>query len=149
MIFNQWKQGQCKGYSFLAALKIMKPDIDHGKIISELKQTDNLLTNQKAAKWFIDKWYIKWIKYLRPYQIKIVIKRVPIVAWLANAKWNNTPPYIIEWDNDGSHSICVTEDIWSLYKIQNSWWEEWWDKWYCYLKKEDSNRLQSPCYLIL
>lgn len=149
MIFNQWQQWQCKGYSFLAALKIMKPNIDHDKILKELKGSTNMLTNQKAAQWYIQKWYIKWIQYIRPYQIKFVLRRCPVVSWLANAKWNSTPPYIIEWDNDGSHSICLTEKIPGLYKIQNSWGENWGDKWYCYLRDEDVNKLQSPCYLIL
>lgn len=149
MIFNQGQQWQCKGYSFLAVLKIMKPSIEHLKIIKELQETDNLLTNQKAWKWFIEQWYIKDIKYIRTWQIPFVIKRLPIVSGLSNAKWNSSPPYIIEWDTDWAHSIAIVSKQWDLYKIQNSWWESWGDKGYCYLRAEDIKKLQSPCYLIL
>ena len=151
MILNQWQQWQCKWYSFLGAIMHMNPSIDYEKIIEELKKTNNLLTNQKASKWFIEKWYIKGIYNLRTYQIPIVLKRwIPVVWWLANTKWNNEPPYIIEEDNDWSHSIFLPQQNSSdLFTIQNSWWENWWDNGMCYIRKEDLKRIQSPCYLII
>lgn len=150
IILNQWIQWNCKWYSFLAWIMRMK-DIDYLPIVEQLKKSDNLLTNQKAANWFIEKWYIKWISPIFHYQIKIMLRKwIPVIAWIANATWNNSPPYIISfWKDIWSHSICITGFKDWLYEIQNSWWEKWGDKWFCYLKEENIKKLIAPCRIII
>ena len=150
IILNQLAQWNCKWYSFLAALMRMK-EIDYLPIVEDLKKSDNLLTNQKAANWFVDKWHIKWISIIDHYQIKIMLhKKIPVVAGLANTTWNNSPPFIVSFGKDKwSHSICITGFNEWLYETQNSWWEKWWNKWFCYLKEEDVKKLIAPCRLII
>lgn len=150
IILNQLQQGNCKWYSFLAWIMRMK-DIDYLPIVEELKKSDNLLTNKKAANWFIEKGYIKWISILKPFQIKVMLRKgIPVIAWIANWTWNNIPPYIISfWKDIWSHSICITWFKDWLYEIQNSWWESWWNKWFCYLQEENIKKLIAPCRIII
>ena len=149
MIFNQWPYGECMWFAILGALKIMNPNIDHEKIARELNEDPaGLLTPTKASKWYVDRGYIKWIKFctLSPF----LIKKQPIITGLTGVDWKKTgtAPYNVIMDNDNNSHWFVA--VWygdSSLILQNSWWQSWWD--YGYFYSPITKNFKSPFILLI
>ena len=151
MIFNQWNHPECKGYSFLGALKILKPEINHESIISAINEDESgLLTNRKAGEFFKSRGFINDAIPVPKLKVKwLLTKSIPLISWVNWVDWKETnkPPYIVKWDNEGvtSHSIVLQsfDPKTRIIKCQNSWWEEWWENWCFYIHADDFSRLMN------
>lgn len=156
MIFNQGPEGKCKNFSIICALHILNPKLDLVKLLEETKRAPNLLTNNRAALWFSERWYLKWFQDVPTlWWARILAKKwIPILVTINWIDWQNTSkdPFIISvQDRIGAHSFCIIwyDSIRKLFKCQNSYWDKWWDHGYFYLPEALWNKVQTPAQILL
>lgn len=150
MIFDQWKYPECKWYSFLWVISIMNPKADFQKIIDAINADPRwLLSNNKAAEFFISKGFIKNAKSMANWLALAYLGRwVPLITWINWVDWNSAKqePYILSFIKDkvNPHSLVATfydKKTW-LIELQNSWWESFGKKWKCYVHIKDIAKLR-------
>lgn len=149
IILDQWRTWECAGYSILWALIHMKPDIDYKKIEKELLEEDwNSFTLKIAEKWFVKKWYIKWLRKCT--YSPLLLKKQPIITWVTNLDWWRTwkPPYMLTFEKRATlwthYLILIAHGKW-----QNSAWESWGDKGCFYFTQNQLRNMKQMFAIIL
>lgn len=80
----------------------------------------------------VDMWLKKW-EYL--------------ITSTSRGNFSNYQNITFDWKTQ--HFFIICEDLWDIWKCQNSWGEWYWDNWYMYMNKSDFKYLMRPRRIII
>jgi hypothetical protein len=150
-IFDQWQQWQCQGFAFLWALAIMNPNIDSGKIAEELKNEPNMLTPERAWKWFVSKGYIKSYAPVKAIQVKAFLSRgIPMIIWSSYgdfSKCTKENGYTLTFAKNAPffpHKYTAVLNADDYIMCINSWGDQWGSKGCFFIDRKDYRWLWVP-----
>lgn len=143
MILNQWQRNNCWVWATMWILIHMWVNFDIATFQDENATYINKIENLFVASGLID----KFVTINTPTVVDMWLKKWEFLLTKVS-RWNfsNPPNVTMDWKTE--HFFIICEDLWDMWKCQNSWWEEWGDNWYFYIKKSDFKYLFRPRRLV-